>query len=134
MLVLVGKQPFWLTVSHQGKPGKVFAIERIPELVDFGKTNVAKYNFLKKGIVEIICGDGNRGLEKEAPFDKIIAAASAEKIPEAWKKQLKVHGRIVAPVKNSIWLLIKKSDLPAGRQGEEFEEQEFPGFIFVPLI
>ena len=95
---------------------------------------MAKYNFLKKGIVEIICGDGNRGLEKEAPFDKIIAAASAEKIPEAWKKQLKVHGRIVAPVKNSIWLLIKKSDLPAGRQGEEFEEQEFPGFIFVPLI
>lgn len=107
--------------------GKVFAIERIPELVEFGKKNVAKYNFLEKGIVEFICGDGSKGLPEEAPFDKIIVAASAEKIPQEWKKQLEINGRLVTPVQSSIWLLIKKSK-------NEFDEKEFPGFAFVPLI
>lgn len=111
-------------VSHQDKTGKVFAMERIPELLEFGKKNVEKYNFKT---VNFVCGDGSRGLEMEAPFDKIIAAASAEEIPQAWKEQLKVEGRLVTPVQSSIWLLIKKSD-------EKFREQEFPGFAFVPLV
>lgn len=110
-----------------GDKGKVFAIERIPELVEFGKRNVAKYNFIEKGSVEFICGDGSRGLPKESPFDKIIAAAAADKIPEEWKKQLKIGGRLVTPVRDSIWLLIKKSK-------NKFEQKEFPGFAFVPLI
>lgn len=114
-------------VSHQGKHGKVFAIERIPELIEFGKNNVAKYNFVEKGIAEFICGDGSSGLKEKAPFDRIIAAASAEKIPEIWKEQLRVHGRLVVPVQSSIWLLIKESE-------NKFKEQEFPGFAFVPLI
>jgi len=121
-------------VSHQGKPGKVFAIERIPELVEFGQSNVAKYNFLEKEIVEFILGDGSRGYPNIAArpelaegFDKIIAAASAINWPEEWKKQLKIEGRIVTPIKESIWLFIKKSET-------KFEEQEFPGFAFVPLI
>ena len=110
-----------------GEKGKVFAIERIPELVEFGKRNVAKYNFLEKGIVEFICADGSKGLEQAASFSGIIAAAACDEIPEAWKEQLKIGGRLVTPVKSSIWLLIKKSQA-------EFEEQEFPGFAFVPLI
>jgi len=121
--------------------GKVYAIERIPELVEFGRKNIAKYNFFEKGIVELICGDGSKGYanmvtrpELVEGFDKIICAASAEEIPQEWKKQLKIGGRIVAPVKNSIWLIIKKSHLPAGRRGDDFEEQEFPGFAFVPLV
>ncbi len=114
-------------IVSQNGGGRVFAIERIPELVEFGKKNVAKYNFLEKGIVEFILGDGSRGLEKEAPLDKIIVAAAAEKIPDAWKKQLKIGGRLVVPVGSSIWLLIKKNE-------NKFEEHEFPGFAFVPLI
>ena len=110
-----------------GVNGKVFAIERIPELVEFGKNNVAKYNYIEKGIVEFICADGSKGLKEHAPFDKIIAAASAEKIPSQWKEQLKINGRLVTPVEGSIWLLIKKGK-------DKFEEKEFPGFAFVPLV
>jgi len=123
-----GWQTALLAYIVSRKPeGRVFAIERIPQLVKFGKRNVGKYNFLKKGIVEIICGDGSKELEKEAPFDKIIAAAACEEIPKAWKEQLKVGGRLVTPVKSSIWLLIKKAT-------NKFEQKEFPGFAFVPLI
>jgi len=110
-----------------GDKGKVIGIERIKELAEFGKENIAKYNFMKKGIVEIIYADGKDGYEKEAPFDKIIAAASARELPEAWKKQLKIGGKIVAPIEESIWLFTKKSDT-------EFDSQEFPGFVFVPLL
>ncbi len=121
-------------VSYQGKQGRVLAIERIPELVEFGKKNVAKYNFLEKGIVEFILGDGSKRLEKEAPFDKIIAAASTEEIPEIWKEQLKTGGRLVAPIKSSIWLITKENPSSAKATAGKFKEQEFPGFAFVPLI
>ena len=110
-----------------GSKGKVIAIEVIPELKKFGENNVAKYNFIKSGRVTFICGDGSQGYEKDAPFDRILASASAESCPQAWKDQLKIGGRIVAPIKNSIYLLIKKSK-------EEFQEREYPGFVFVPLI
>ncbi|PIR72504.1 MAG: protein-L-isoaspartate O-methyltransferase [Candidatus Nealsonbacteria bacterium CG10_big_fil_rev_8_21_14_0_10_36_24] len=108
-----------------GVQGKVIAIEIIPELKEFGEGNIAKYNFAN---VEFICADGSKGYQKEAPFDKILASAAVqEEIPQAWKEQLKVNGRIVTPVRNSIWTLIKKSK-------KDFEEIEHPGFAFVPLI
>jgi protein-L-isoaspartate(D-aspartate) O-methyltransferase len=110
-----------------GKKGKVISLDIIQELKEFGEKNASKYNFVKKGIVQFFCLDGNNGYNKEAPFDRILASAAAVSVPDAWKKQLKVNGRIVAPVDSSIWLLIKKSET-------EFEEKEFPGFIFVPLL
>jgi protein-L-isoaspartate(D-aspartate) O-methyltransferase len=124
-----------------GEKGKVCAIERIPELYEFGKKNAAKYNFIEEGIVEMKCGDGAKEYEKGEPydnckaitasgnerFDKILAGASAKELPRAWKGQLKIGGRIVAPVGWSVWLFIKKGE-------NEFEEKEYPGFSFVPLI
>ncbi len=110
-----------------GSKGKVTAIEIIPELKEFGEKNVAKYNFIKKGIVQFICTDGSKGYKEEAPFNRILASAAGNEIPKAWKEQLKIKGRIVAPVGNSIWVLIKKSE-------KEFEGTEHPGFAFVPLI
>ena len=108
-----------------GANGKVFAIERIPELSEFGRENSQKYNFEN---LEFITSDGSKGYEKEALYDRIIVAASAfSKIPEELKKQLKIGGRLVIPVENSIWLIVKKA-------GNKYEEKEFPGFVFVPLI
>ncbi len=111
-----------------GEKGKVIAIEIIPELLKFGRNNTAKYNFVKKGIAEFVCTDGSKGYEKEAPYDKILVSASVQdKIPEIWRKQLKVGGRIVVPINSSIWLFIKKGK-------DNFEKKEYPGFAFVPLI
>jgi len=107
--------------------GKVYAVEILEKLSEFGKKNIEKYDFLKEGRIEFVHGDGREGLAKQAPFDRIIAAATAEAIPDAWKVQLKIGGRLVAPVGSDIILLIKKSET-------EFEEKKFPGFAFVPLI
>ena len=110
-----------------GKLGRIFAVERIEKLFEFGIKNISKYNFIKKGIVKTILSDATRGLKKYAPFDKIIAAASGDKVPEVWLKELKIGGRLVMPVKESIWLYVKKSE-------KEFEKIRYPGFVFVPLI
>lgn len=108
--------------------GKVIAIERIPELKKFGEKNIAKYNFIKKGIVKCICADGSKGCKKEAPFDKILVSASIqEKFPQTLKEQLKIGGKIVVPIHSSIWCFTKISI-------NKFEEIEYPGFAFVPLI
>ncbi|MDP1538440.1 MAG: protein-L-isoaspartate O-methyltransferase, partial [bacterium] len=120
-----------------GEKGKVVAIEVVPELKEFGEKNNSKYNFIEKGRVQFVCADGSKGYEKEAPFDKILVSATAIKIPDPWKKQLKIGGRIVTPIGTSIWLFIKKSPSAAksmeGKE-KEFEQIEYPGFVFVPLI
>jgi len=150
----IGSGTGWTTAllaQIVGQKGKVIAIDIIPELVEFGKQNVAKYNFIEKGlpaaclpdrqgrqgIVEFICADGSKGYKKEAPYDKILASASAETLPPVWKEEVKIGGRIVTPIGSSIWLFIKKSpSFAKATEGKEaeFEEIEYPGFAFVPLI
>ena len=109
-----------------GAKGKVIAMERIPELADMARKNIAKYKRLMRH-VEIREGDGAKGCETEAPFDKIIAAASAKQIPVAWKRELKQGGTIVAPIGESIVHLEKTGE-------KTFKKREFFGFRFVPLI
>ena len=122
------KEAASLSARAELPKGKVIAIELVPELKEFGEKNVGKYNFIEKGIVKFVCADGSKGYKKEAPFDKILcSAAIQDKVPQPWKKQLKVGGRIVTPIGSSIWKLIKKSE-------NEFEEIEYPGFAFVPLV
>lgn len=126
----VGSGSGWQTAllaEITGKNGKIFGLEIIPELKDLGEKNIAKYNFIKNGIVEIILADGSAGLKKEAPFDKIIVGAMAETIPKEFREQLKIGGRLVMPYRGSVWLIIKKSE-------DDFEEYEYPGFAFVPLV
>lgn len=126
----VGSGSGWTTAllaEIVGKKGKVVSMEIIPELAKFGKNNINKYNFIKEQIVEHILGDGFCGFKKLAPYDKILASASGKDLPEQWKEQIKIKGRIVCPIKESIWVFIKKTK-------NEFQQKEYPGFIFVPLV
>ena len=113
---------------HQRESALVIAIERIPELKEFGEKNIVKYNFIEKGIAQVIKADGSKGYRKEAPYDKIIAgAASAGDVPYFWKSQLKIGGRIVAPVDQSIVAIDK-----IGKN--KYTQKEYFGFSFVPLV
>lgn len=127
----VGSGSGWTTALLAylvGKNGKVFAMETVPKLCKFGEKNIRKYSFIEKGAVGVFCQDATKGLPEHAPFDKILAGAAAHnEVPTTWREQLKIEGRIVAPIKSSVWLLIKKSET-------EWKEKEFPGFVFVPLV
>ncbi len=111
-----------------GKNGRIFAIERIKDLYEFGKENVEKFGFVSGGRVSMILKDGFKGLPERSPFDKILvsAALDSEPIPKSWINQLKEGGIMVVPVKNSICKYVKK--------GNSLTKEEFPGFRFVPLV
>ena len=106
-----------------GAKGEIFAVEIVPEIFEWGKKNVEQFGFKN---VHFFLGNGLVEIEEYAPFDKIIAAAAGWEIPKIWKDQLKVGGRLVLPVYNSLWLVV--------RSASDWEEKEFPGFVFVPLI
>ena len=50
--------------------------------------------------VHVVVGDGSVGLPEHAPFDKILVAAAAPKIPDSLVAQLADGGRLVVPVGN----------------------------------
>lgn len=107
-----------------GSRGKVFAVERIPELVHFGRQNVAKLNFRN---VKFFKAGKKFGLQPHAPYDRILVSASASKLPQELLDQLKPDGKLVIPVGYDV-LEIEK--LPDGK----IDTITHPGFVFVPLI
>lgn len=131
-----------LLASIAGKKGRVIGIERISQLAEFAKSNLAKYPLLQHtrlrppeadyggqaSSVQIISADASVGYEKEAPFDRILASAAAfGEIPPAWKEQLTIGGRIVAPVEDSLVVIDKVSR-------DKYQTAKHWGFAFVPLV
>lgn len=142
----IGSGSGWTTallaeiVSHNGKnkDGKVIGVEIIPDLVHFGIRNVLKYDFINRGIAKIVLGDGTKGYTQEAPYDKILCSAALQhKVPDEWFSQLKVGGIMVYPKEESIFKIKKLTDkccLSKSVKDEDFIKEEYPGFLFVPLV
>lgn len=109
------------TIAYEGD---TLGVEILPELVERGKTNLAKYNFSN---ARIECYDGRLIFaENSQKFNRILVNASAEKIPENLVELLKPEGIMVIPIKQSIFRIHKK-------ENGEIESVEYPGFAFVPL-
>ena len=106
---------------------EVFTIERQREL--FLKTKkflpTLGYNCM------FVYGDGYKGMPKFAPFDKIIITCGAPFIPEDLVNQLKVGGRMVAPIGDGniqVMHLIEKISETETRITTHGE------FLFVPML
>ena len=110
-----------------GKKEKVITIELEKELVEFSKKNIKK---VKLKNVKIIHGDGKKGYPKEAPYDKCIITAACDEVPKAIIGQVKINGRIVAPVNN----LFGQRMMVIDKTGKnKFKKKDLGSFIFVPL-
>lgn len=126
----VGSGSGWTTalLSHiVGEKGLVVAMEKLEELCMYGRKNADKFNFVKSGIAEFHCQTARDGFESKAPYDRILVSASVQQIPQAFKQQLKIGGKMVVPVNNEIWYVEKKSQ-------DDFAIEKFPGFAFVPFV
>ncbi len=111
-----------------GSKGTVVTVERIPELAQSAKKNIEKYGFKN---VHYIVGDGNLGYPQEAPYDRIVVAASAhDKIPKKLVDQLARGGKLLIPIGGVIQSLFLITKTDKGKMDKE----EFPGFQFVPLV
>ena len=107
---------------------RVYTVERHSLLV-----NKATKVFQKLNITNIttICADGGYGLERQAPFDRIIVTAASDDPPASLLSQLKIGGIMVIPVGQSdnIQNLIKIAKTDGG-----YEYQDLQTVRFVPLV
>jgi len=105
-----------------GPRGKIFGIERINDLAKKSRKNLEYYKSIK-----IYNKNGFLGLQKHAPFDRILISASCREIPKKVAMQVKNNGIIVAPINESL-IAYKKS-------GNKLKiKKEIPGFVFVPFV
>lgn len=93
----------------------VYSIEIIEWLAELAKENLKKAGIQN---VSCRCGDGYQGWPEEAPFEAITLTAAPPEIPEPLMQQLKIGGRILAPVGESIQnlKLIEKTGADTFRQ------------------
>lgn len=75
--------------------GMVYTIERIPELADKAREKLDALGYTN---IVYKMGDGTRGWKENGPYDRIIAAAAAAKVPKELISQLRAGGRMIMPV------------------------------------
>jgi len=106
---------------------KVFTIERQRELYLKTKRILQELNYR----VDTFFGDGFKGKEVFAPFDRIIVTCGAPYIPEDLLHQLKEGGRMVIPIGEGdiqVMTLIERIE------GNRFKKTEYGEFSFVPML
>jgi len=74
---------------------EVYSIEIVPDLASRASKDLLRLGYDN---VHVRQGDGYRGWPEEAPFDAIIVTAAPEQIPEPLIEQLRIGGRLIAPV------------------------------------
>jgi protein-L-isoaspartate(D-aspartate) O-methyltransferase len=104
----------------------VYAVERIAQLLDKARANL---RHLRLPNVRLKHADGNLGLADAAPFDTIILAAAAVRVPQALVGQLAVGGRMILPLGGAEQTLCLIERSPRG-----YTETRLDAVRFVPLV
>jgi protein-L-isoaspartate(D-aspartate) O-methyltransferase len=77
-------------LAHQ-----VVSIERLADLAAQARANLAAAGV---GRVTVVVGDGTLGVPEHAPYQAIVVAAAAPRVPPSLVEQLAPWGRLVHPV------------------------------------
>ncbi len=107
---------------------EVFTVERWPELCNTATQRLERLGF--RNVVTKL-GDGSLGWAEQSPFDAIIVAAAAERLPAAFFDQLSEGGRIILPIgePGSGQTMFRFT-----RRNGELQEESLGMFSFVPLV
>ncbi len=106
-----------------GPKGRVYGVEIIPELLEFGSKNLERYRYKN---ITLKPAQQRLGLPEFSPFQKILVSAEGQDLPAILTDQLATNGTLVMPINGTITKIDKFSDT-------YLETQSFPGFAFVPL-
>jgi len=126
----VGSGSGWTTAllaALVGPGGSVLGLERVRDLVDFGRENLAAADLPWAGIRA--SEPGHLGAPDEAPFDRILVSAMATGLPEELVAQLVPGGVLVVPVGGRMLRVVRPDD----GDGEP-EVTEHGAYRFVPLV
>ena len=99
-----------------GPTGLVVSIEIDPVTYEFGKTNLDRAGYCD---VRVRLGDGGLGYPEDAPYDRICITAACDEIPAPLLQQLKVGGKLIAPIEEQAvqnLTLLSKGECGMSRQ------------------
>jgi protein-L-isoaspartate(D-aspartate) O-methyltransferase len=106
---------------------KVFTIERFREIHLKAQKLLTSLGY----DMDFFYGDGYAGKPKYGPFDGIIITAAASEAPPELLKQLKIGGKMVAPIGGEHCQTMTVIE----RTGEDsYEYSEHGAFAFVPML
>lgn len=123
----VGSGSGWTTALLArlcGPAGEVLGIERLPDLVAFGTSNVARAGMPWARVEP--ARPGRLGAPDEAPFDRILVSADPAELPSELVEQLGDGGRMVIPVRGEMVVVDRT---PRG-----ITTQRAGSYRFVPLV
>ncbi len=107
---------------------KVYTVERFRELHLKAQSILRE---LKYNSVNFFYGDGHGGKPQYGPFDAILITAAAKEIPNLLLEQLKIGGRLVAPVgENNTQEMTMVEKVAA----DEYKYSTHGSFVFVPML
>ena len=127
----VGCGSGWTTalLAHLAGPeGSVVGVEVVPELVEFGRSNLAAQDVPWARIEPAV--PGMLGLPEAGPFDRILVSAEAETVPDSLVEQLRPGGLMVLPVRGRLWTVRRTPRWP----GEPPAVERHGHYSFVPLL
>ena len=93
-----------------GSDGLVVSIDIDPLTFEFARKNLENSGY---GDIILVKGDGGLGYSKLSPYDRISVTAACIRIPPPLVEQLKVGGKLIAPVienRNQYLVLLEKED------------------------
>ncbi len=126
-----GSGYFVALLAACNKNSHVFGIELIPELVEMGKKNLSKCEWLEKDRVSIVNASAWKPIAN-GPFDAIHVGAAAERLPDSLMQCLKIGGLLLIPVgkqhETQYLTLIKRLNI------DEFESKRLMAVQYVPLV
>jgi protein-L-isoaspartate(D-aspartate) O-methyltransferase len=74
---------------------RVFSVERVPSLLRAAQRRLDELGIRN---VALRHGDGSVGWQEFAPYDRVVVAAAAPRVPDALRNQLGERGVLVIPV------------------------------------
>ncbi len=122
----VGAGSGWTSalLAYMVEPENVYAVETTPELVDTTRKNCSAVG--ARNVKVFRATSTTTGLPSHAPYDRILVSTSVESIPEELIDQLKVGGKMVIPVHDTVLEIIKITQ-------KRLDIIPHRGFAFVPI-
>jgi protein-L-isoaspartate(D-aspartate) O-methyltransferase len=108
--------------------GTVCTVECIPELAAAARRTL---DILGYTAVLSRTGDGSEGWAEHAPYDAILVAAAAPRVPPALEEQLADNGVLVVPVGET---RLSQALVIVRRRGRLLSRSQGIGCRFVPLV
>ena len=106
-----------------GPHGSVLGLELEPDLAEQGARNLAAWP-LPWASLEL-ASRAVLGRPVDGGYDRILVSATAQDLPGELVDQLTPQGRMVLPIRHTLWLV--------ERHGDEIERSPQGSYLFVPL-